>query len=220
MPDKVNRPAVLQVDPEHPDPSAIARAAAMLRAGGLVAFPTETVYGLGADGLNAAAVARIYQAKGRPEAKGLILHLADFEALAVLVEEVPDAARRLMARFAPGPLTLVLRARAAVPAIVRGGGPTVAVRWPDHPVARALIRAAGTPIAAPSANPSGAPPPTDADAVLAGLGGRFDLLLDGGPTPLRVASTLVDLTVTPPALLREGVIREETVREALGDEPD
>jgi L-threonylcarbamoyladenylate synthase len=211
----MKRPEILRVDPLQPDPGAIGRAAAVLRAGGLVAFPTETVYGLGANGLDPAAVARIYRAKGRPEVKGLILHLAAFDALAELVEEVPEAARRLMARFAPGPLTLVLRARPVVPEIVRGGGPTVAVRWPDHPVARALIEAAGVPVAAPSANPSGAPPPTDAAAVLAGLAQRFDLLVDGGPTPLRVASTLVDLTVFPPAILREGTIPAAAVRAAL-----
>src|SRR5438876_890334 len=143
---------VLQVSARTPEPEIIEEAAAVIRAGGLVAFPTETVYGLGADGLNETAVRRIFAAKGRPEAKGLILHLSE-PAQALEVAEVPAAAERLMAVFFPGPLTLVLPARPVVPAVTTGGGRTVAVRMPDHPVAQALITAAGRPIAAPSANP-------------------------------------------------------------------
>src|SRR5437660_10505462 len=163
---------VLKVSAETPDPRVIEHAAAVIRAGGLVAFPTETVYGLGADGLSEAAVRRIFAAKGRPEAKGLILHLSD-PAQASEVAVVSAAAERLMAAFFPGPLTLVLPARPVVPAVTTGGGATVAVRMPDHPVAVALITAAGCPIAAPSANRSGAPPPRTADEVLATLDGRF-----------------------------------------------
>ena len=161
------------------------------------------MYGLGTDGLNAAAVRGIFAAKGRPEAKGLILHLRDPEQ-AREVAEVSPLAQRLMARFFPGPLTLVLPALPVVPAETRGGGATVAVRMPDHPVAFALIAASGRPIAAPSANLSGAPPPRTAAAVLAGLDGRFDLLLDAGPTPLGTPSTLLDLTSVPPHLAAGG----------------
>jgi L-threonylcarbamoyladenylate synthase len=213
----MKRPEIITVDPQCPEADRIERAAAVIRAGGLVAFPTETVYGLGADGLDAAAVARIYEAKGRPPEKGLILHLAETEELEPLVQEIPAAARKLLSKFAPGPLTLVLRARAVVPAITRGGGETVAVRWPDHPVARALIRAAGRPIAAPSANPSGEPPPTEAAEVARSLAGRIDMVLDGGPTRLGIASTLVDLTGAMPAILREGAVPAAAVWAALAE---
>jgi L-threonylcarbamoyladenylate synthase len=206
---------VLTVSSTAPEPAAIEEAAAILRADGLVAFPTETVYGLGADGLNEAAVRRIFAVKGRPEAKGLILHLAE-PAQAAEVAEVSERAKRLMAAFFPGPLTLVLPARPIVPAVTAGGGATVAVRMPDHTVALALIRAAGRPVAAPSANPSGAPPPRTAAEVLAGLDGRFDLLLDAGPTPLGTPSTLLDLTRDPPRILRQGAVTAEAIEEVLG----
>jgi L-threonylcarbamoyladenylate synthase len=206
---------LVRVDPAAPDPAAINWAARVVCAGGLVAFPTETVYGLGADGLDAVAVERIFTVKGRPAEKGLILHLADRKPLVGLVEEAPAAAERLMDAFTPGPLTLVLRARPMVPAVVRGGGETVAIRWPDHPVARALILAAGRPIAAPSANRSGDPPALEAADVARVFGDQVDLILDGGPAPLRVPSTLVDLTTSPPRVLREGAIPAERVREVL-----
>jgi L-threonylcarbamoyladenylate synthase len=206
---------VLQVDRIHPEPEAIAQAAAVIRAGGLVAFPTETVYGLGAAGLDEAAVRRIFEAKGRPETKGLILHLAVPEQ-AREVAEVSEIAERLMARFFPGPLTVVLPALPVVPAVTTGGGATVAVRMPDHPVALALIAAAGCPIAAPSANRSGAPPPKTADEVLATLDGRFDLLLGAGPTPLGTPSTLVDLTRDPPNILRVGAVPPSDIETVLG----
>lgn len=207
---------VLSVSATAPESATIARAAAVIRTGGLVAFPTETVYGLGADGLNEEAVARIFAAKGRPEAKGLILHLSEpGEAREVAV--VSPMAERLMTAFFPGPLTLILPARPIVPAATRGGGPTVAVRMPDHAVARALVAAAGRPIAAPSANPSGALPPRTAAEVLAGLDGRFDLLLDAGSTPLGTPSTLLDLTQTPPQILRHGAVPPEQIERVLGD---
>jgi L-threonylcarbamoyladenylate synthase len=193
----------------------IKQAAGVIRAGGLVAFPTETVYGLGADGLNESAVRRIFAAKGRPESKGLILHLSE-PGQSEEVAEVSPLARRLMAAFFPGPLTLVLPARPVVPAVTTGGGSTVAVRMPDHAVARALIAAAGRPIAAPSANLSGAPPPRTAAEVLTGLDGRFDLLLDAGPTPLGTPSTLLDLTQDPPQVLRQGAVSVEEVEKVLG----
>ncbi|MFN3763869.1 MAG: L-threonylcarbamoyladenylate synthase, partial [Anaerolineae bacterium] len=172
------------VDARDPDPRLIAEAAAVIRAGGLVAFPTETVYGLGADGLNPAAVARIFEAKERPPTDPLILHIADAEALPPLVRETPPAALELARRFWPGPLTLVLPKRPSVPDIVTAGLPTVAVRMPAHPVALALIRAAGTPIAAPSANRFVRTSPTTARHVQDDLGDRIDLILDAGPTPI------------------------------------
>ncbi len=204
------------LDPHHPDPEAIAQAAAALAAGGLVAFPTETVYGLGADALNAAAVTRIFEAKGRPADNPIIVHIANAAALAGLVTAVPLAAQTLMARCWPGPLTLVLPSSAAVPAVTRGGLSTVAVRMPSHPVALALIRAAGRSIAAPSANRSGRPSPTTAQHVLADLGEAVDLVLDAGPTPLGVESTVVDVTGETPILLRPGGVALETLEAILG----
>jgi L-threonylcarbamoyladenylate synthase len=206
---------IRHIDSQTADAAAIAEAAWVIRAGGLVAFPTETVYGLGADGLSEAAVRRIFAAKGRPESKGLILHLCE-PAWAREVAEVSPEAERLMAAFWPGPLTLVLPALPVVPAVTTGGGATVAVRMPDHPVALALIRAAGRPIAAPSANPSGGPPPRTAAEVLAGLDGRFDLLLDAGPTPLGTPSTLLDLTQEPPRILRQGAVAAAEIEKVIG----
>lgn len=207
---------ILSIDAHHPDPQFIAKAAAVIRSGGLVAFPTETVYGLGADGLNPAAVARIFEAKERPPTDPLILHIADPEDLAALVLEVPSAARDLARRFWPGPLTLVLPKRPIVPDIVTAGLPTVAVRMPAHPVALALIRAAGTPIAAPSANRFGHTSPTTAQHVLEDLGGRIDLILDGGPTPVGVESTVLDLTGPVPTILRPGGLPREAIEAVVG----
>jgi L-threonylcarbamoyladenylate synthase len=206
---------VLKVSPTVPEPELIEQAAAVIRSGGLVAFPTETVYGLGADGLSEAAVRRIFAAKGRPEAKGLILHLSD-AAQASEVAEVNADAERLMAAFFPGPLTLVLPARLVVPAVTIGGGSTVAVRMPDHAVARAFIAASGRLIAAPSANSAGAPPPRTAAEVLAGLDGQFDLLLDAGPTPVGTPSTVLDLTQRPPLILRLGAVAPAEIEQVLG----
>lgn len=207
---------ILNIDAHRPDPRFIAKAAAVLRAGGLVAFPTETVYGLGADGLNPAAVARIFEAKERPPTDPLILHIAEPEALASLVLEVPQAARELANRFWPGPLTLVLPKRPVVPDIVTAGLPTVAVRMPAHPVALALIRAAGTPVAAPSANRFGHTSPTTAQHVLEDLGGRIDLILDAGPTPVGVESTVLDLTGPLPTILRPGGLPREAIEAVVG----
>lgn len=204
------------VDPIRPDAAAIADAARILAAGGLVAFPTETVYGLGADALNAAAVERIFEAKGRPADNPIIVHIAEETALRGVVSNVPSNARALIARCWPGPLTLVLPALPAVPTVTRGGLPTVAVRIPSHPVALALIRAAGCPLAAPSANRSGRPSPTTAQHVLADLGAVIDLVLDAGPTPLGVESTVLDLTGAAPTLLRPGGVALETLEAILG----
>ncbi|HEY3315903.1 MAG TPA: L-threonylcarbamoyladenylate synthase [Bacillota bacterium] len=196
---------------------AISEAAAVIRAGGLVAFPTETVYGLGANGLDEDAVARIFVAKGRPQDNPLILHVAEPAAVRPLLAEVPRQAERLMARFWPGPLTLVLPRSPLVPDVVTGGLETVAVRLPDHPVARALISAAGVPIAAPSANLSGRPSPTAVEHVQTDLGGRVEMIIDGGPTDVGVESTVLDVTAEPPFILRPGGVTKEQLLAFLGE---
>lgn len=201
------------------EPGSIAIAAARLRAGGLVVFPTETVYGLGANALDARAVARVFAAKERPAFDPLIVHLADASAVGACAEPVdaddPRVAR-LAARFWPGPLTLVLRKLAIVPGIVTAGLPTVGLRVPDHPVARALIRAAGVPVAAPSANRFGGLSPTRAAHVVAGLGSRVDLVLDGGPCRVGVESTVVLLAAGRAVLLRPGGLAVEAIEEEIG----
>lgn len=207
---------VLSVDRETPDPAAIARAAEVLRAGGLVAFPTETVYGLGANALDARAVRRVFEAKGRPPEDPLIVHLARAEDLDRVVRQVPALARRLAEAFWPGPLTLVLPKRPSVPPEVTAGLPTVAVRVPAHPVALALIRAADVPVAAPSANRFGRASPTSAEHVLDDLEGRVDLVLDAGPTTVGVESTVLDLTRGTPTILRPGGVAREAIEGIAG----
>jgi L-threonylcarbamoyladenylate synthase len=197
---------VLAVDPGRPDPAALGEAVAVLRGGGLVAFPTETFYGLGAAALDARAVRRVFELKGRPAASPLLV-LVDGVAMVEDVAVVTEGARVLMGRHWPGALTLVLQARAVVPREVTGGGATVGVRLSSHPVARALVAAHGAPVTAPSANLAGAEPPTTAAAVLAGLGAGVDLVLDGGPTPGGLASTVLDVTVDPPRVVRQGAVR-------------
>ena len=198
------------------DEPGVRRGAEVIRAGGLVAFPTETVYGLGADALSDSAVARIFEAKERPRGNPLIVHLADAAALESVAARVPPRARDAAARFWPGPLTLVLPRASAVPLITTGGLDTVAARVPSHPVARALIEASGRPIAAPSANRSGRPSPTRAEHVREDLDGRIELILDGGPTPVGVESTVLDMTTEPPMLLRPGGVTLEELRDCLG----
>jgi L-threonylcarbamoyladenylate synthase len=190
--------------------------------GELVVFPTETVYGLGANALDEAAVHRIFVAKGRPASDPLIVHIAASEQLDSVADDIPPLARALAHAFWPGPLTLVLKRRPAVPANVSAGRDTVAVRVPNHAVPLALIRAANVPIAAPSANLFTRPSPTTAAHVLEDLGGRIPLLLDGGPTPIGLESTVLDLTGTAPALLRPGGVPIEALRRfipALGFAP-
>ena len=199
------------------DASAIQEGARRLRAGEIVAFPTETVYGLGANGLNADAVRRIFEAKERPCDNPLILHIADVEALDRLTARVNPRARALMERFWPGPLTLILPKAACVPYETTGGLETVAVRMPAHPVALALIRAADCPIAAPSANRSGRPSPTQADHVLEDLNGRIPLILDGGSSRVGVESTVLDLTGGTPVVLRPGGVTTEMLLPYLPD---
>ena len=210
------RTEILTLDPNVPEPEPIARAAAVLRRGGLVAFPTETVYGLGANALDAAAVGGIFRAKGRPANNPVIVHVADLNDARQVVAEWPDMAERLGRRFWPGPLTLVLPKRENVPAIVTAGGPTVAVRVPAHPVALALIRAAGIPVAAPSANRSSQLSPTRAGHVLDSLIDRIDVLLDGGPTTGGLESTVLDVATSPPRLLRPGLVAVAELEAVIG----
>ena len=196
--------------------SAIAEGGALLRAGGLVAFPTETVYGLGANALSAEAVQRIYTAKGRPSFNPLIVHIADPSELETVAREVPPVARTLADAFWPGPLTLVLPKRSHVPDIVSAGLDTVGVRVPSHPVARALIRRAGVPVAAPSANAFTRVSPTTAAHVVTQLGAAVDLVIDGGSTTVGIESTVVDVSGERPLLLRLGGVSREALERVVG----
>lgn len=202
---------LLRVDPSHPDPEALARAAAVIRRGGLVAFPTETVYGLGAHALDPEAVERIYEAKGRPSYNPIIVHVPNTERARDVVSEWNDVADRLAAAFWPGPVTLVLPKRAEVPDAVTAGLPTVGVRVPAHPVAHALLELAAVPIAAPSANRSMQLSPTLAAHVVASLGDSVDVVLDGGPTWIGIESTVVDVTGPRPVVLRPGTVTVDQI---------
>jgi L-threonylcarbamoyladenylate synthase len=203
---------VVVVDRHRPDIATIERAAERLRAGQLVAFPTETVYGLGANALDPAALRRIFEAKERPATDPLILHVASIEGVKPLVTEISDLALRLAWHFWPGPLTLVLPRSDRVPDEATAGLATVAVRAPAHPVAHALIERAGVPVAAPSANLFSRPSPTTAAHVLQDLDGRVDLVLDAGPTQVGIESTVVDLTTVTPVVLRSGAVTLEMLR--------
>jgi L-threonylcarbamoyladenylate synthase len=195
---------------------SLASAAALLRAGEPVAFPTETVYGLGANALDAGACRRIFAVKGRPADNPLIVHIAGMERLRDVCAVWPPEARLLAVRFWPGPLTLVLPRQKGVPPEVTGGLDTVGVRMPDHPLALALIRTAGLPLAAPSANLSGKPSPTTADHVWRDLQGRIPLIMDGGPCRVGLESTVLDLTAGSPVILRPGGVTKEELEQALG----
>ena len=203
----------------HPesDPNAVRDAAAILRRGGLLGIPTETVYGLGADALNEDAVSRIFLAKGRPQDNPLIIHVPDASWLERYCRDVPPAAYQLAERFWPGPLTMILPRRDIVPLQTTGGLETVGVRCPNHPVTLAIIEAAGVPIAAPSGNTSGRPSPTTAAHMIEDMDGRIDGIVDGGPCTVGVESTIIDLTVTPPRLLRPGGLPLESLRQVLGE---
>lgn len=203
----------------HPesDPNAVRDAAAILRRGGLLGIPTETVYGLGADALNEDAVSRIFLAKGRPQDNPLIIHVPDASWLERYCRDVPPAAYQLAERFWPGPLTMILPRRDIVPLQTTGGLETVGVRCPNHPVTLAIIEAAGVPIAAPSGNTSGRPSPTTAAHMIEDMDGKIDGIVDGGPCTVGVESTIIDLTVTPPRLLRPGGLPLESLRQVLGE---
>ena len=209
---------VLEVDPVVPDAASVRRAALVLRGGGLVAFPTETVYGLGAHALDPVAVGRIYAAKGRPRFNPLIVHIASAESVPEIAREWPADAALLAERFWPGPLTLVVPKRTSVPDAITAGLDTVAIRVPAHPVAIALLRASEIPVAAPSANRSTRVSPTTARHVVRSLGRSVDLVLDAGPTQVGIESTVVDVTGPVPVVLRPGVISLAMLADALGRE--
>jgi L-threonylcarbamoyladenylate synthase len=206
---------VLSVDGKTPQPEVIAQAATVIQRGGLVAFPTETVYGLGADALNPDAIARIFAAKQRPADDPIIAHIARVQDLSRLAVNIPDSAYKLAQMFWYGPLTMILKRADHVPATLSSGLPTVAVRMPSHPVARALIMAAGTPIAAPSANTFTRPSSTEAAHVVEDLNGRVDLILDGGKTTIGIESTVIDMTRDVPTVLRPGGVLIEDLRRVL-----
>ncbi|MCU0783605.1 MAG: L-threonylcarbamoyladenylate synthase [Verrucomicrobia bacterium] len=197
--------------------AAIQRAAELLRAGEVVALPTETVYGLAANALDAAAVAQIYEAKGRPAHNPIIVHVASVEMAQRCVADWPATADKLAGAFWPGPLTLVLRRAKEIPEIVTAGGPTVGVRWPSHSFIQAVIRDCGFPLAAPSANVSTRLSPTSADHVHKQLGEKIRLIVDGGQSQVGIESTVVDLTTEPPTVLRPGMIHEESLIAVTGD---
>jgi len=197
--------------------AAVARAAARLRAGNVVALPTETVYGLAANALDAEAVARIYEIKGRPARNPIIVHVAGLELARRCVADWPEHAGRLAQAFWPGPLTLVLPKAAEIPGIVTAGGDTVGVRWPSHPFMQAVIRECGFPLAAPSANRSNQLSPTNAGHVAGQLGDRVPLIVDGGQAQVGIESTVIDLATQPPRVLRPGTIHEESLAAVLGE---
>ncbi len=207
---------IIKVNKDNPDPEVIKRASEIIRSGGLVAFPTETVYGLGANALDTEAVEKIYLAKGRPSNNPLIVHVATVEVAKKIVAFWNDEAELLSRRFWPGPLTMVLPKRDIVPDNVTGGGSTVAVRLPAHRVAHDLILASKVPIAAPSANRSMRLSPTMADHVRKSLGGRIDMIIDGGPTLVGVESTVIDISRNPAVLLRPGGITPNEIESVIG----
>ena len=207
---------VVTVDKEKPDLQVMRMAGEILRKGGLVAFPTETVYGLGGDGLNAGSSKKIYAAKGRPSDNPLIIHIADLESLEKIVKSVPPKAKLLAEKFWPGPLTMIFSKSSRVPYETTGGLESVAVRMPSHPVALAIIREGGGYIAAPSANTSGRPSPTRAEHVCEDLTGKIDMIVDGGAVGIGLESTIVDFTEEVPVILRPGYINQEMIQEVIG----
>jgi L-threonylcarbamoyladenylate synthase len=208
---------MLNIAAKMPEIIKIKSAAAIIRRGGLVAFPTETVYGLGANGLNAKAVKSIFKAKDRPQDNPLILHIADKNDIYRFGKDVPVSAEELASKFWPGPLTLVVKKSGVVPKVVTAGLDTVGIRMPDNKIALALIRESGVPIAAPSANVSGKPSPTYAKHVISDLYGRVDAIIDGGRTNIGVESTVLDLTSNPATILRPGGVTLEQLKRVLGE---
>jgi L-threonylcarbamoyladenylate synthase len=208
---------ILKIEPTHIDIDKINYAADVLKGGGLVVLPTETVYGLGANGLDKKAVEKIFIAKGRPSDNPLILHVAEKEQLEVLVKRVDEVSSKLIEAFWPGPLTLVMNKSEEVPQEVTSGIPTVAIRMPSHPVALSLIYAAGFPVAAPSANISGRPSPTRVEHVITDLDGKVDLIIDSGPCKVGLESTVLDISTGKPMVLRPGGIGLEDLKKVLGE---
>lgn len=207
---------IVKIDINNIDESAIREAGSIIREGGLVAFPTETVYGLGANALDEQAAAKVYAAKGRPSDNPLIAHICDREMLKSLVVDIPENAEKLMDAFWPGPLTLIFRKSDNIPKGTTGGLDTVAVRYPNHPIAVSLIQAAGVSIAAPSANLSGKPSPTLGEHVVDDMNGRIDMIIDGGMVGMGLESTIIDVTADPPIVLRPGFITYEMAKGVVG----
>ena len=207
----------IKLNPQNIDLSLAKEAGAILARGGLVAFPTETVYGLGANAFDAAAVQNIFTAKGRPSDNPLIVHVADKEEVAALVTEIPEKAKLLMDTFWPGPISIIMKKSEKISDFISAGRDTVAVRMPSNPVAREIIRAAGVPIAAPSANTSGKPSPTEAAHVHEDLFGKIDMIVDGGSCAVGLESTVIDLTSDVPTVLRPGGITLDMLEAVLGE---
>ena len=209
---------VVKIDPSNIDENAMGEAAELIASGELVAFPTETVYGLGADALHPEASKKIYAAKGRPSDKPLIVHICKFEELESIAKMVPPQARKLADAFWPGPLTMIVWKNDKVPYETTGGMDTVAIRMPNHPIALKLIEQSGCLIAAPSANTSGKPSPTEAAHVALDLDGKIPMILDGGPVGIGIESTIIDLTEDMPMILRPGYITQQMLEDVLGEE--
>lgn len=210
------RTKILKLDEKRPDENIISNASKLIRSGEIVAFPTETVYGLGGNALDPSSVTRIFEIKGRPPDNPLIVHIADMSMLEALVTQIPPMAHRIIEEFWPGPITLVLKKSKIVPEITTGGLNTVAVRMPRNKIARALIKNSGIPIAAPSANISGRPSPTTAIHVRDDLDGKIKLILDGGSTKIGIESTVIDMTRRIPVILRPGGISKESIEKVIG----
>lgn len=207
---------IFKMDEDHINEEEIEEAAKLIRAGGLVSFPTETVYGLGANGLDELAVAKIFKAKGRPQDNPLILHISSEEELVDLVEEIPEDAKKCMEKFWPGPLTMIFKRSKIVPDAITAGLETVAIRMPSNKIALELIRRSKRPIAAPSANTSGKPSPTAAQHVYKDLSGKLEIIIDGGRTGIGLESTVLDLTEEIPTILRPGGVTQEDLERLLG----
>lgn len=208
---------IKKIDKNDKNTDIIGEAGRILKEGGLVAFPTETVYGLGADALNEDAAKKIYAAKGRPSDNPLIIHITNMKALEKIVTEIPEKAEKIAEKYWPGPLTMIFNKSEVVPYGTTGGLDTVAVRMPVHEIAREVIDAGGGYIAAPSANTSGRPSPTNAEHVAEDLTGRIDMIVDGGPVQIGVESTILDVTVEPPMILRPGAITKEMMEDVIGE---
>lgn len=208
---------IIQIDRENFKDEELLEAAEILRSGGLVAIPTETVYGLGANALDESAAKKIYEAKGRPSDNPLIAHISCMDELSALVKEIPEAGKKLAEKYWPGPLTMIFPKKDIVPYGTTGGLETVAIRMPSDPVANRLIKLAGVPVAAPSANTSGRPSPTKAEHVVEDMDGKIEMIIDSGEVGIGVESTIVDVSGTVPMLLRPGAITMEMLRETLGE---
>ena len=208
---------VLRINSKKPDDGIIERASSLIRSGEIVAFPTETVYGLGANALDPLAISKIYQIKGRPSDNPLIVHIGDLNMLSGLVSTIPPREMRMIKKFWPGPITLIFKKSKSVPKITTGGLGTVAVRMPRNKIALALIKRSGLPIAAPSANLSGKPSPTNASHVKEDLNGKVKLILDGGRTEIGIESTVIDMTPRIPVILRPGGISKERIEDEIGE---